>query len=250
VSWLNYAFRFLQLPIGLFGVAIGVVSATRFADAAADRDDARMAAQMNEALRLLAFLCVPATVGLFVLSEPIVRLIYERGAFAHGDTVSTAAALRAYTVGLCAYAAVKVLAPAFYARGSARAPMLASLGAVAINVGFGLAFHERWGFEALALGTSFGAIANFAVLMTAFYARAPAGSLLALVAPIAKIVVASVACGGAAWGVNEALHARVHDTISTLAAVAAGALAYAAASLALRLEEARRVWAKLARRGS
>lgn len=248
VSWLSYAFRFLQLPIGLFGVAIGVVSATRFADAAARRDDTRMADQMEESLRLLAFLTIPATVGLFVLSQPIVRLIYQRGAFALGDTISTAAALRAYTVGLCAYAAVKVLAPAFYARGSARLPMWGAIAAVAVNVAFALVAQPRWGFEALALGTSFGAIVNFAVLLVAFYAEAGAARLRALVWPVTKMIIASGLVYAVALLTHQLLDGPIHTYLATFVAMVAGGVAYAAATLGLRVAEAQAFWRKLTRR--
>jgi len=85
-AWLNYAFRFLQLPIGVFGVAIATVTTTRYADAAADGNRARMAEQLAEGLRLVAFLTVPATVGLVVLGEPIIQLIYQHGRFGSADT--------------------------------------------------------------------------------------------------------------------------------------------------------------------
>src|SRR5690606_23311780 len=100
VSWLNYAFRFLQLPIGVFGVAIAPVSTTRYPDAAADGDRTAMGAHLGEGLRLVLFLTVPATVGLLVLGEPIIRLIFERGRFGALDTQATTAALQFFVVGL------------------------------------------------------------------------------------------------------------------------------------------------------
>ena len=127
VSWLNYAFRFLQLPIGVFGVAIATVTTTRFADAAADKNPRAMADQLLESLRLVLFLTVPATVGLLLLGEPIIRLVFERGRFTADDTYATAAALELFVAGLVAYASVKVIAPAFYAIGRARFAVFASV---------------------------------------------------------------------------------------------------------------------------
>jgi putative peptidoglycan lipid II flippase len=167
VAWLNYAFRFLQLPIGVFGVAIATVATTRYADAAAVVDHARMMRLLIDGLRLVLFLTVPATVGLFVMGKPIIQLIYERGQFGYHDALMTTAALELYIVGLVAYAAVKVIVPAFYAIDSPRIPVIASMTAVAANVTLSAVLHPRYGFRVLALGTAIAATLNFLVLFVA-----------------------------------------------------------------------------------
>src|SRR5690606_5898278 len=123
-----------------------------YADAAAQGRREDMAEHLVEGLRLVAFLTVPATVGLMLLGEPIIQLIFERGNFLHRDTLATAAALELYAVGLVAYSAVKVLAPAFYAVDLARVPMLASMSAVAANLILNITLHPIYGYEILALG--------------------------------------------------------------------------------------------------
>jgi len=168
VSWLNYAFRLMQFPLGVFGVALATVAGAGVARRAAARDLAAVEKTLGAALRFVAFLNIPSAVGLVVLAEPIVALIYQHGRFSSADTAATAAALRLYAAGLYCYSAAKVLAPAFYALDRARVPLLGSLGGMAANVGLNLALYPRFGYRGVALGTSFAAAANFAVLLAGY----------------------------------------------------------------------------------
>jgi putative peptidoglycan lipid II flippase len=171
VSWLAYAFRILYLPIGIFGVAAGTVATAGLARRAAAGDLEGLSSTLRRSLLLLAFLTLPATLGVIALARPIVRLLYERGRFSADATEGTAAALVFYAAGLVAYTSVKVLAPAFYALGAPRVPLLASGVAVLTNIVVNLAFYERFGFRAVALGTALGAIANAALLAFVFERR-------------------------------------------------------------------------------
>ena len=145
VSWLDYAFRLLYLPIGLFGVALGTIATAGLARRAAEGDMDGLRNTLRQSLSMLAYLTVPATVGLMVLGVPVVRLLYERGRFTPADTQGTAAALFLYSFGLVGYTGVKVLAPAFYALGRPRVPLLASVSAVATNLVVIWAFHAPAG---------------------------------------------------------------------------------------------------------
>ncbi len=243
VSWLNYAFRFLQLPIGVFGVAIGVVSTTRYADAAAEGDMPAMSAQFVESLRLSIFLTVPATVGLVVLGEPIIRLIFERGAFTPGDTLATTRALELFAVGLVAYASVKIAAPAFYAIGRARIAVLASVTAVAGNIVFNIFLHPIYGYRILALGTSLAAILNFTVLYAMFSRRISRIDHASVTKCLVLVCVASAIMGGGAWGLHEAI-SSVHSGETLLGRLAdaflpitGGVILYAAACKTLGVPE-------------
>jgi putative peptidoglycan lipid II flippase len=254
VSWLNYAFRFLQLPIGVFGVAIATVTTTRFAEAAADRDREAMGSQLMESLRLVAFLTVPATVGLMVLGEPIIRLIFERGKFDAGDTLATTMALEYFAIGLVSYAAVKVLAPAFYATDQARIPMIASMTAVAGNLILNITLHQIYGWRILALGTAIAALLNFGMLYVMFDRRVQRFHHLALLAYLIRIGVAAGIMGLACWGSYQGILESMGS--NGLAARAAGALGpitvgilvYAAACWVLRVEELAPLWRRLRRR--
>jgi putative peptidoglycan lipid II flippase len=253
-AWLNYAFRFLQLPIGVFGVAIATVSTTRYADAAADGDRARMAGQLGEGLRLVAFLTVPATVGLILLGEPIIALIYQHGAFTARDTDATTAALDLYSIGLVAYAAVKVVAPAFYAVNRSRVPMMASIGAVAGNLALNIVLHPIYGYRVLALGTALAATLNFAILYASFHrniAPVPHRQVLGhltrvcLAAAVMGVSVRLALAGLERLDLGPGLAARAARAFGP---ILLGMLVYAAAARALHIEELAHYLRRLRRR--
>jgi putative peptidoglycan lipid II flippase len=247
VSWLQYAFRLLYLPIGIFGVALGTVSTATLARKASAGDREGMTHTLVESLRLLAFLTLPATVGLAVLGRPIVRLLYERGRFTDVDTEATAYAVALYSIGLVAYTSVKVLAPAFYVLGSPRVPLAASALAVATNVAVILALNDRLGYGAIALGTSLGSLLNALLLIVTFerrvgglVGRAPAFAL-------ARMAAAAVVMAPAAYLAADVLETRFGTRgtgallVTGLVPVALGALVYGAAALAFRVPEAERI---------
>jgi putative peptidoglycan lipid II flippase len=249
VSWLNYAFRILYLPIGIFGVAVGTIAGARLARRAAEADMEGLRETLRGGLRMLAFLTLPATAGLGVLGVPIVRLIYQRGRFGASDTEATAVALAFYSLGLVAYTGVKVLAPAFYALGSPRVPLAASALAVATNLVVILLLHEHLGFRAVALGTSLGAFANALLLGAAFQFKV--GGLrghglgrAALAMAGAAAVMAPVAAGAAAW-VEATLGTRglPAQLAAGVGPVLVGIAVYFAVARLLGIPEAREVLA-------
>jgi putative peptidoglycan lipid II flippase len=166
VSWLNVAFRFMQLPIGLFGVAIGTVSLPLVSRHSARGDLARLGRTVGQALELVAVLCVPAAAGLAFFGLPVIGLIYEHGRFTAADTTAAAQALAGYALGLAGYAGIKVLAPSFYALDDARTPMLVAVGSIVTNYLLNWTFVRGLGFGhvGLALSTSFVALLNFTLL--------------------------------------------------------------------------------------
>src|ERR1043166_5829906 len=165
VSWLSYAFRFMQFPIGVFGVAIATASLPPLSRSSARQDFKEFRQTLAHALTLVFLLCIPSAAGLAVLARPIIALIFEHGKFTALDTVQTGNALAAYAVGLAGYAAVKVLSPAFYALGEARTPMLISLLSIAIHYVMNSALVDQVGHVGLAFSTSIVALANFILLM-------------------------------------------------------------------------------------
>ena len=169
VSWLGYAFRFMQLPLGLFGVAVGSATLPVISrDASAGRmDDFRET--LARSLGLVLLLTIPSSVGLFVLSQPLIGVVYERGQFSPYSTEQTALALGFYCIGLVGYASVKVLAPAFFALGRVRVPMLVSVSSIALNFALNHIFIDRLGLGhwALAMSTSIVATLN-SVLLAGF----------------------------------------------------------------------------------
>jgi putative peptidoglycan lipid II flippase len=167
VSWLSIAFRLMQFPLGIFGVAVATVTLPLISRSAAVNDTAAFRGALSHAIRLVLLLTIPAAIGLIILANPI-SVIYEHGRFDAFATEQTALALRCYAIGLVAYSADKVLAPAFYALHKPHLPMFVSLCSIAINFGlnFLFAFRFQLGHRGVALSTSLVAFSNVVMLYT------------------------------------------------------------------------------------
>ncbi len=253
-SSLNYAFRLVHLPIGLVGVAVGtvVLAAGSRHHAAADPDS--LDHVVRQGLRLNWFLALPAAAGLFVLSEPLVRLIYERGHFGAGSTTTVAAALRFYAGGIVFYAGVKGAAPAFLARGDTRTPMLCSLLGIGANLIVAFGLIGALGFRALALAVAVGAATNYVALRIVARRRFGSGSAPG-VAFLARCLVCTGVLGAAGWGLGRTLLGRDQAMaggwsggLLTIASVGALGLLYFLVAAALGMEEGtwlrRRFWTR------
>lgn len=256
-SWINYAFRLMQLPIGVFGVAVATVNLASVSRSAAEGDMQQFRATLASSLKLVAFLTLPATAGLVALREPIIALLYEHGRFTAYDTARTADVLSMYAIGLYAYASVKVMAPAYYALKAPRVPLYASLLAVVCNIVANLALYRTLQAPGLALGTSIGALANFAVLYVVFARRHGGLGGFGIAGQIVRVLVASVVMAAAcdftsarlgAWWSGSGIG---HDLVATLPPVVLGVGLYFALAWMLRIEETRqaaRIVARLGRR--
>jgi len=254
VTWLQMAFRLMQLPLGVFGVAIATVAGAGVAQAAAARDLPEVKRTLGSALRMVAFLNVPSAVGLIVVAGPIVSLVYQHGRFGPADAAATAQALACYALGLYAYSGVKVLAPAFYALDRSRVPVIGSFLGMAVNVALNAALYPVLGFRGVALGTSLAAGANFLVLLVA-WRRTQGGLGGAGVLPqLGRVLLASAVLALAAWGSAAGLaaawpgHGLGRQAVIGLVPVAAGALAYFATARLLGIAELGELGAALRRR--
>jgi putative peptidoglycan lipid II flippase len=165
ISWLNYAFRIMYLPIGLFGVSIGTAVLPTVSRHAAQRNATAARETIADGLSLMMMLNVPATVGLLVLAAPIVRLLFERRAFTPLDTAATAAAVQLYAIGLVGYSIVRITSPTFYALGKNRIPVQVSVLTVIVNASLNIGLQRLFGFKGLALGTSLAALFNAVTLL-------------------------------------------------------------------------------------
>jgi putative peptidoglycan lipid II flippase len=203
VSWLNYAFRFMQFPIGVFGVAIATAALPQLSRDSARADHEQFRRTIVHALSLVLVLCIPSAVGLAVLGRPIIALIFEHGRFTAFDTIQTGNALAAYAIGLAGYAAVKVLSPAFYAFGDARTPMLISLGSIGVNYVINSFLVVPFGHVGLAVSTSCVALVNFLLLVV--FMRRKLGRIggRELSVKTLRIIAASLPMAAVAWAVNE-----------------------------------------------
>jgi putative peptidoglycan lipid II flippase len=244
ISWLGYAFRLMQLPIGVFGVAISTTSLTQLSRDAAAGDREALTATLRRGMQMVLFLTVPSTVGLAILGEPIIRLIFQHGRFTAHATVETARALSGYTVGLVAYSAIKVVASAFYALGRTRVPLAASLSAVAANLLWNVLTFRWLGHMGLALGTSIAAIVNLAVLLVALHLRVGRVVNGAFLAALVRIVASAALMGALLWPIERALEAwlapgLLASAVCVLVPVLVGVTAYFGCTRLLRVAEAR-----------
>jgi len=205
VSWLSYAFRFMQFPIGVFGVAIATAALPPLSRSTSNPDYVEFRQTLAHSLALVFLLCIPSAVGLVVLGRPIVALVFEHGKFTSFDTVQTANALAAYSLGLAGYAAVKVLSPAFYALNDARTPMLISIGSIVVNFVMNSLLVGPFGHVGLAFSTSTVALVNF--LLLAVFMRRRLGRLggRRLTNTVLRVAAASCAMAAGAWFASELL---------------------------------------------
>ncbi len=245
VSWLNYAFRLMQLPIGIFGVAIGTVTLPVISRSAAAGNTAEFRSILAKGMRLAFVLTIPSTIGLMVLAQPIIGLIYERRKFTPLDTQHAAEALQFYAVGLCAYAGIKVLAPAFYALGKRNTPMLVSFFSIAVNYGLNqwFTFHLGWGHRGLALSTGLVALTNFAMLYALMRRHVERLETRQMAATLAKLAVAATALGAVCWSaLRWALPVAAHvgvagKAVALFATIGVAGAAFFAVAFLLRIEE-------------
>ena len=171
VSWLYYADRLYQLPLGVVGIAVGTALLPQLSrQLRAGESDAAMATT-NRSIEIALFLTLPAAAALLAIPDPIVRVLFERGAFTAEDADETAATLAAFAIGLPAFVLVKVLAPVFFAREDTRTPVVVAAWTVAVNVALSLAFVWSLAHVGLALATSLASWFNTAWLAIGIWRR-------------------------------------------------------------------------------
>jgi putative peptidoglycan lipid II flippase len=244
VSWLGYAFRFMQLPLGLFGVAIASATLPSVSRSAASGDMAEFRETLARSLGMIFLLTIPSSVGLAVLGDSMIAAVYQGGKFRAYDTHQTALALSCYAIGLAGYAALKVLAPAFYALNDARTPMLVSLASILVNIAAASSMVKLAGLghAGLALSTSLVALFGSIVLFDLIRRRVGRLDGRRLSAAFLKISASSALMGAACalssrmvqhWiGVSRL--ARVADLAIS---VPVGLLVFLAAAKLFRLPE-------------
>jgi len=198
VSWLSYAFRFMQLPLGLFGVAMASATLPSISRSAAAGNMDEFRRTLSKSLGMVFLLTLPSSVGLAVLGKSIIGGIYQGGRFQLYDTQQTALALSCYSIGLAGYAALKVLSPAFYALGDARTPMLVSVGSIVVNFATAetMIHLAGLGHAGLALSTSVVALFGFFLLFEILRRRIGGVYGRELATGIGKVLAASLAMAG------------------------------------------------------
>ena len=245
VSWLNIAFRLMQLPLGIFGVAIGTVTLPLVSKSAARGDTVEFRTILARGMRLAFLLTIPSAIGLAMLASPIVSVIYQHGRFTAEMTRQTAGALQFYAIGLVSYAVLKVLTPAFYAIGKRNTPMVVSFLAIGANLFLNWLFTFRlgWGHRGLAFSTSIVATINFLLLYALMRRHTRRLETRQMLLALGKICLAggllALICWAANyWWLDAWADMRFFQKLSALlVAIACGAAAFFGAAFLFRVSE-------------
>ncbi len=244
VSWLGYAFRFLQLPVGLFGVAIASATLPAISRNAGLQQMDEFRATLVRSLGTILLLTIPSSVGLAVMGESMIATIYQGGRFTAYDTHQTALALTCFSAGLAGYSSLKTLANAFFALEDARTPMLVSLASIAVNfaVAYGLVKWAGIGHAGLALSTAAVAVFGAVTLLCVLQRRLGGIGLRKLAASAGKIA-ASAGLMGLVCKLSSAL---IHTSmggrsgvslVDVAVSIPLGVAVFYAAAKVLRIEE-------------
>ncbi|MBU0669307.1 MAG: murein biosynthesis integral membrane protein MurJ, partial [Alphaproteobacteria bacterium] len=205
VSYMNYADRLNQLPLGIIGIALSTAILPTLSKFVGSKNKEGADRVQSDAIELAMLLTIPAAVALAVCATPFVTMIFQGGRFDLADAVVTGNVLAVLVLGLPAYVLVKVLVPNFYARADTRTPVYAAFISLAVFVAFNLAFLQRFGVVGVAYASVIGAWINtgflYIVLMRRGYYRLPG----ALVLRIARQLVAAAAMGAALWFARDLL---------------------------------------------
>jgi len=244
VSWLGWAFRFMQLPLGLFGVAIASATLPAISRSIASGDRDEFKRTLSRSLGMVFLLTVPSSVGLVVLGRMIIAAVYEGGKFNAYDTQRTALALSCYAIGLAGYAASKVLNPAYYALKDSRTPMWISIISIAVNYAAAryTVNHTELGHAGLALSTSAVALFSFVCQFWILRNRIHGIRGRALAVSFAKVCCASALMGIVIAGLRAGLEfylgtSRWPSIAGLVVCLPAGLIAFWMTCRALRVPE-------------
>jgi len=253
VSYLYYADRLVEFPLGVFGIAVATAVLPTLSEQSARRDTRAVRETLSFAMRLATFVSLPAAIGLFVLREPIVRVLYQYGRFGPDQAAGTAGALAMYALGLVGFTGTKIGAQAFYALGDTRTPARISVASVAVNCALSALLAVPLGHVGLALATAVAATGNALALALLLRRRLPGG-------PVARARRAWLRILGVSGGLAFLLAAvwqwapppsgRIAEGAWLGAVIVGGGVAYLAAHGALGSDEARLATAAIRRRWS
>lgn len=248
VSYIYFADRINQLPLGIIGIALGVVLLPEVTRKFRSNDLTGARSTINRGIELGLLITLPAMVAMIVIPEPIIQVIFERGDFTAESTRNTATALAAFAIGLPGYVLVRVLQPGYFAREDTRTPMLIAGVTVAVNIVFALLLFPSMRHVGLALATSIAAWVNVILLVVGLRRNDFLDLNRLLVSKTARTLIASILMGLTIWFLHRAIaglgwfsaDSGTLLRISGLAVlVAAGAAIYAGVALGLKATSVR-----------
>jgi putative peptidoglycan lipid II flippase len=255
VSWLGYAYRFFILPLGIFGIAIASAALPRISRSAAHCNFVEFRQILSRSILMILLLTIPASVGLAILGESMIGIVYQHGRFLAYDTHQTALALSCYAVGLAGYSVLKLVAPAFYALGDSRTPMVVSIASVLVNAAAAFIMVRIAGFGHAGLALAASVVSTFSSLALLLLLRSKIGALQGreILIGLAKIAVAAalmgVVCHAVVVGSHTLLHTPALARIGDIAiGVPAGLASFYGVAAALRVPELAHARAELLRK--
>lgn len=243
VSYLYYADRFFQLPLGIFVISLATAVLPTMSEQVASGRLEDMRDSLSFSLRVVSFVTLPAAAGLFAISVPVFSLFFQRGEFDYASTLKTANALQFYALGLWAIGGVKIVVPAFYAMQDMKTPVWAAFAAFVANIALSLLLMGPLLHGGLALATTLSSLLNLAILL--YIIRERVGEIVDL--PVVKsflrslagsVLTALTAYGVCLMGNWEVDGVNVEKVMVISGAVAAGVAVYLISSLIMKGEEA------------
>ena len=242
LSYLYYADRLVQFPLGVFAIALGTAALPAMSRQAADRDLDGLKDTLYYAFRQVSLITIPAAVGLIVLSEPLISLMFQRGRFDPMTTRMSAQALLCYGVGLWFAAEIRIVAPVYYALKDTMTPMKVATGAIVVNLAASVILMKPLLHAGLALAVSTAALVQLILLIGLLRRRFGGLDWKKLAGPLPQIGIASTAMGLALWFMVRGVDWSVAMSIAkrggiTIACVAAGVLIYGGILKILKVRE-------------
>lgn len=238
IAWLNYADRLYQLPLGVVGIAIGVVLLPDLSRRLRAGDEAGSQHSINRAAEFTLLLTIPAAIALIVIPFPLVSVLFQRGAFSAADASATALAVAIYGLGLPAFVLAKVLSPIYFARENTKTPFYFALVSMIVNAGLAVGLMSTLGYLAAAIGTTTAGWVMLVLLWNGTRKMGDAAKLderLRHVLP--RVIIASILMGiviwGLAWGMSGWLEAGKIRYAALAILILAGVVSYGGLIIAL-----------------
>ncbi len=241
-SYIYYADRLIELPIGVFATAIGTAILPTLSRFSAQGDMKSLAGSVGYSIRLLAAVIIPAMVGLVILRVPVLNLIYERGEFTPEDTIGAASALLMFALGLWAFAGIRVVVPAYYSLKDAVTPVVAGFIAMLVNIAGCMTLPRYFDHAGVALSISIAAVVNFVLLILLISRKLPPLGYKKMFSSLGRVILACIpmglviypVAGLETWGPEGTL---IEKIMWMAVAVGGGMVVYVSFAWIFRLEE-------------
>lgn len=252
-SGIYYANRLTELAQGIFAISIATVILPLLSRQAERRDFAGMKSTIGYSIRMVAFITIPAAVGLIVLNRPIISILFERGRFDNTSLALTSGPLIYFSVGLLFFSMIKILAPAYYALKQMKIPVMVSALDMSVNVTLAIILSKYMGNAGIALALTCGAAVNVTVLLLIFMFLHGGLDFSSIFRGIALIAIAAAAMGSVCWvllqwtGLETMSNGWLKISV-TLGIIAAGMLVYFVIGRILKSQELEDVWAIVRRK--